>query len=314
LELVLDYVYDAKRYFRHYMPHGQPRTETQLMFRLLQRAHSIEKALSLPDVKVGFGIPKMRELLGLIAQYRNKNLPLDKPEINMAMEACKSYVDFHLANGVGIMQDIPEFDPAIHLPAPSKIPSTIIKTAAEQIEAARGDYAALAMSRSSIRQFAEAPVDPRLIREAVLIAQKCPSVCNRQSAHAWLIQKPELVREVLGIQRGANGFAHQVGTVLVLSASLESFDTSRERNQAFIDGGLFAMSLMHALHYKGLGVCALNWSTNRHKDRLLRNAIPIPDSHIIIMLLAVGHYRETFSVATSPRRDTNDVLRELDTN
>lgn len=290
------------------MPNGQPLTAQQLRFRLLQRAHSFEKALSLPKVTTRFGIPKFRELLTLISNYRRQGLPMDGPEILMALNACRSYVDFHLAHAIDITREFPEFDPSIHLPPPGHGPSILNKTSDELIVSAKGDFESLALSRCSVRQFAEQPVDPCLIRDAVRIAQKCPSVCNRQTAHAWLLQNHETVQKVLRVQQGSKGFSQQIHTVIAITSSLECFDGSKERNQGFIDGGLFAMSLMHALHFKGLAVCPLNWSSGRAKDRALRQTIPIPDSHIVIMLLAVGHYPKSFPVATSPRRHLDEVL------
>jgi nitroreductase len=226
----------------------------------------------------------------------------------MALHACRSYVDFHLAHGIDISREFPELETSVHLPPPGQGISTLNKNSAELVVAAKGDYESLAMSRCSVRQFAEQPVDPSLVRDAVRIAQKCPSVCNRQTAHAWILQKKEFVQAVLRVQQGSKGFSQQVNTVIVVTSCLECFDGSKERNQGFIDGGLFAMSLMHALHYKGLAVCPLNWSSGRTKDRALRNTIPIPDSHIVVMLLAVGHYPKSFPVANSPRRNLDEVL------
>src|SRR5690606_32405056 len=141
--------------------------------------------------------------------------------------------------------------------------------------------------------------------------QKSPSVCNRQSAHAFLIENETLKQEALKIQAGNAGFGDEINKVLIITASLECFDGPKERNQGYIDGGLFAMSLMYALHYKGLATCLLNWSSGRKKDQRLRQYVPIPESHNIIMLLGIGHHKEKYNVAASPRRASEEVFSIL---
>jgi nitroreductase len=75
-----------------------------------------------------------------------------------------------------------------------------------------------------------------------------------------------------------------------------------ERNQAWIDGGMFAMSFVLALHSLGLGTCCLNWSVEQKTDIALRAEAAIPDSEVIIMLLAIGHIPPELNVAASVRQ------------
>ena len=59
-------------------------------------------------------------------------------------------------------------------------------TRAEVHAAARWDLTDFFASRYSVRQFAEEPVPLALIETAVRLAQKTPSVCNRQSGRVHL--------------------------------------------------------------------------------------------------------------------------------
>jgi hypothetical protein len=68
------------------------------------------------------------------------------------------------------------------------------------------------------------------------------------------------------------------------------------------------MSLVWALHSRGIGSCYLNWSAELEQDLKLRQVADIPDSENIITLLAVGNLPDRFLVAGSPRRDLSDVL------
>ena len=68
------------------------------------------------------------------------------------------------------------------------------------------------------------------------------------------------------------------------------------------------MSLVWALHSRGIGTCYLNWSAEREQDMKLRRVADIPDSENIITLMAVGNLPDQFSVASSPRRDLREIL------
>lgn len=94
----------------------------------------------------------------------------------------------------------------------------------------------------------------------------------------------------------------------MITARLDCFLTVEERYQHWIDGGLFAMSLIYALHSLGLGSCCLNWSVAPATDRAFKEAAGIADDQSIIMLLAVGHLPERLRVARSERRPLDEVL------
>jgi nitroreductase len=116
------------------------------------------------------------------------------------------------------------------------------------------------------------------------------------------------VRDALKIQGGAAGFADQIPTVLVISTELCNFQSEGERYQGWIDGGLFAMSVIYALHSLGLVTCCLNWSKNEKVDLEFKARFEIPGSESIIMLLSVGHPIDRFKVAESWRRPLDEVL------
>ena len=84
-----------------------------------------------------------------------------------------------------------------------------------------------------------------------------------------------------------------------------------ERNQCWIDGGLFAMSLVLGLHAQGLGTCFLNWSKSSPRDRAMRALLKLPPEEVIIVLVAVGHLPDTLEVARSARPPLDSVRRHV---
>ncbi|RCJ14711.1 nitroreductase [Nostoc sp. ATCC 43529] len=140
------------------------------------------------------------------------------------------------------------------------------------------------------------------------MAQKTPSVCNRQSSKVYVFSSDEDKRKVLSYQSGNRGFGDQASKVLIVVSDLENFTLIGERNQCWIDGGMYAMSLVYALHSLGLATCCLNWSVEHSVDKALKKSTNIKDSESIIMMIAIGHLPEELRVAQSPRKPLQEVL------
>lgn len=138
-----------------------------------------------------------------------------------------------------------------------------------------------------------------------------PSVCNRQAWRVYDLPKSELMASILSCQNGNAGFRDIIPRTLIVACDLRQFVSVGERNQGWIDGGMFAMSLLWTIHAEGLGACALNWSVEKQADEALRKLAPIPDHEIVLMMIAFGHVPESFRVAQSPRKSLGDVLIRL---
>ncbi|MFN0195026.1 MAG: nitroreductase family protein [Aestuariivirga sp.] len=173
---------------------------------------------------------------------------------------------------------------------------------------AKFDFLAFAETRHSIRQYASEPVPMPAIERAVRVAQQTPSSCNRQTCRVWVWTNPDDVRSVLALQIGNRGFGDQLGGLAIITSDLSHWQTSSERYQAWIDGGLFAMSFTYGLHAEGLGTVLLNWSVSRHQDRALRNLIGLPDSEQVITMVGFGVIPENLTVPVSQRKPVGMAL------
>lgn len=162
-------------------------------------------------------------------------------------------------------------------------------------------------SRRSVRTFAPRPVDVAAVAEAVMDAGRTPSVCNRQPWRAHLYEAGR-AQEVLQLHNGSAAFAKSVPSILVVTARTGMFSGTGERNQRWVDGGMFAMTLVWALHARGLATCFLNWSRDNDSTRKLREVSEIPADEDVIVIIAVGHPAPSHRVARSPRRDIADLL------
>lgn len=167
------------------------------------------------------------------------------------------------------------------------------------------------LGRHSIREFSNRIVEDCVLKRAIHMAMKAPSVCNRQAWHIYDIDKPELIKAALSLQNGNRGFGHKVSRLLIISSDLKAFVSYKERYQHWIDGGIFSMSLIFTLHSLGIGSCCLNWSQDATTDLKLRKALPIKSEHTVMMMLAIGYPKEMNKVCQSPRRPVEEIYTKL---
>ena len=93
-------------------------------------------------------------------------------------------------------------------------------------------------------------------------------------------------------------------------AAISSFYDPFERNQLYVEGGIFACALVEALHYYGIASCILQNGERRNMQKQLRKVCSnIPQSEKIIMFIAIGYYKEEITYAVSNRKDVDEVLK-----
>ncbi|UDF14707.1 nitroreductase family protein [Antiquaquibacter oligotrophicus] len=245
--------------------------------------HRIEKGLALRDPRRPFGVA-VRNRLELLLQNEGSESEYGK-NAESALQALEEW------NERG------QIDASV---SPKYV--TLPASSISQDELTR-----FFKSRKSIRTYISTPVPEDQVRQAVELAQHTPSVCNRQP---WRVHvyHGEYAQKVLGLHNGSAAFAKNVPSVAVITVDAPLFGGSGERNQRWIDGGLFAMSFVWALHGLGISTCMLNWSRSNDDSDRLRVTAGIPESEDVITLLAFGFANPEARVARSPIRPTTAVF------
>ena len=289
--LAAEQALEAERFLKYSIPPATPGRLARIKGMQLDASatrlyHRVEKGFSLPAPKRPFGakaVPGLTKVLG-------RKVPQDAlyvTESKMVLDALEAW------NERG------ERHEAV-APRGDSLPTNPLdaETTAQFIT-----------SRHSIRDFDQRKVSHELITEAVRVAMYAPSVCNRQGWRAHWFDAPEDLARILPLHSGSAGFADNIPGVFVLTYDIRAFEGTNERNQGWIDGGLFSMNLMLALHGLGLGSVPLNWSRSNAASDKLRETAGIPDHENILMLLAAGHPAEGYRVARSARRPIEQILR-----
>lgn len=303
---------DQKRFLQH---GGMLRMHQKgpLQAAIIKSYHRMEKALALSAPRPGFGQELALQLLQEVSLYLHQ-FGADLTTLR-AVETFEEYLRFNrkyqlemtdLAVQVSnLRQQHAGFSDVAGGGGTIQIHRDVIHAAAKR------DMQAFFDSRYSIRQFDAEPVPVEQIEAAVRMAQKTPSVCNREAGRVFVVCERSKIDRLMRYQNGNRGFGDQADKLLVVAARYDCFLTPGERYQMWIDGGLFAMSLIYALHSLGIGSCCLNWSVDPDTDTAFKREAGIDDDQAIVMLIAVGNIPQQLLVANSARRPLEQVLTYL---
>ncbi len=304
-----EYCFDCIQYIKYNYDGLQPTSREALRGKILRQAHVLEKGMSLPSPRAQFGVKKAMDLATFISEYVSKYSEEDSVITN-SLGVLSSYLEFHRERGF-VPEDVQcEYD-NLSKDFSSLIPSCGIKHTSKHdlLSETHAEFPIFFQSRHSLRQFSCEPVLRSEIEAAVALAMHSPSACNRQSSHVYFYEDASKNRSIGSYIAGNTGFEDEPSCYLVITSSMASFHDAFERNQTYVDAGIFAMGLALALHYYGIGSCVLQNGERQSKNRELREICSeIPDDERIVLFIAAGHYRDTVSYAVSKRLDLGEVL------
>lgn len=295
------YKYDMKRYLKYSGPFSTTISSTNLISNIIREYHVIEKGLTMPETRLGFGKDIIMALSNDCIKYINK-YGQDEEQLHHAIGVVMEYEQLHREKGFELNEEIKH--------AIWNLKHTVNNdTVCTQKSFDKGDYfqysessfQLFSASRSSVRNFSSENIPYERIIEALEIARTTPSACNRQCWRTYLFTEKDKIANILDVQGGNRGFGHLGNKLIVISAEIGVFYGKDERNEAFIDGGMYAMNLLYALHYKQIAACILNCSNNIEKDKRLRDLCEIKDSEVFIAMIVCGIPPDKFKVANSKR-------------
>jgi len=281
---------------------------SKFQYAILRETHIIEKALSLRDIKRGFGREKIMRLLSDISSYVDLYIDVDREFLEYPLNSIASYIRFMDSIGVEISDIRVMFQKILDRSSISideaHHPVEVL-SGKELLSDSGGSFKSLLQSRHSIRYFESEQPDNRLIEEALDIAKYTPSACNRQGWHTH-IYYGEKVEQLLKWQGGSRGFEKEPKCAIVVTSDIKAF-FHYEVHQPYIDGGLYAMNLINALHSLGLGTIPLSTGFKRRKIKELHSRFDIPQNEAPILIIAVGIVPERVKVATSKRKSISQT-------
>lgn len=300
---------DYKQYKKWNYNNPSLHTRSAQEAKILRQTHIIEKGMSLSSPRKGFGQEKITGLLRMLDEYLHQGFPTDDIVFQNAICVLAEYIQLQKELNYE-NPDLSKKVEALKVYVKGSFQAGIVHTNLEKLNADKdGVFPTFFESRHSIRQFSNEPVDIRKIEAAVELAQKAPSACNRQACKVYCYKSSEINKKLGELILGNNGFDAEVQNYLVITADISAFHDSFERNQLYIEAGIFLMSLIQALHYYGIASCALQNGEFIKKNKEFKKVCGnIPENEKITIFIAIGNYKKEFSYAVSRRKKLESVL------
>lgn len=267
--------------------------------------HTIEKGLAYSEFRPGFGKSNLEKLLRQMETYATV-YGTEAFFYRTALSCLYAYLKKNKEYGY---EDHALEARISRLPGSPNECGGVIEVrplSAEERDAM--DYAAFVKSRHSIRHFSKEPVDLEKTVNAVRLAQYTPSACNRQGWKSRIIIDKSVLSQLLSNQNGNRGFGDEIDQMIVVTGDLRYFNQERELHQVFIDGGMYAQSIIQALHNEGLAMIPLSASLWEAQDKSVRKLLNIDDAEMLIMFIGVGNYPDWCMTTRSERKPADITI------
>jgi len=271
---------------------------------LIMKAHAIEKGMSMHNVRIGFGEAKVHHILDEIKNYLkqyNNNTFIKKIEAIL-----KAYFKFNEDNGHYNEELKDKFIKTFGTNYSIYNGGTYSINKKDVLNSIKNNFDSFLKSRYAIRDFDTTKVNLSDIYKAIEMAKKTPSACNRQPWGVYIYENNNK-NDILNWQ-GNKGFTENIQIAIVVTSSLESYFIN-EIHQAYIDGGLYAMTLIYCLHSLGLGTIPLTLGMMSSKNKILYKKFCISKGEVPILMIGVGNLKETYKVAVSERKEIDEYIR-----
>jgi nitroreductase len=269
--------------------------------------HGLEKGFLHNELRYRFAEHRVKRM---IRNLEKINYDSSKSsQVSISLKVLSDYFKLHLDNNVNI-EDF--FSEKIY----TRIQENLIEeeeiykvvSKSEYYKNVNGNFLDFSGSRKSIRSFSKELIEIDVIKSVVDIAKTAPSVCNRQPAKVHFIQNKKVIDEILDIQGGLTGFRENINQIIVLTSDRNYFFSVGERNQLYIDGGIFLMNLLYSLHYHKIASCCANWGKEYQDDLKAEKILGLKPSEKIICVIALGYVEDTIKYTLSKRRTVDEIL------
>lgn len=282
----------------------------QLSARIMYNVHAIEKGMSHEEnFRPGFGKKALSALNDSLVIYEGKKYKKDQYPYMQGRAIIYKYIKMHeaLNENLDFLKNLISAEFLVEEDIQTFVGTKVI-CKSDKIGNKNKNFFELSQNRYSIREFSGEKIDKHKVLSAIKMAEKTPSVCNRQGWKIYLVCDKRKIEKLLELQRGFKGYGNLPEIVLAIGVSNATFLSPVERNEAFIDGGLFSMSVLYGLEYEGVAAVPLNAMMNSKDENDIRMLIELPDAVQIVMFIAIGDMKTTTVVPVSSRRSAEEFV------
>jgi len=306
LNLMSCFGYDFKYFYRVSNIKRLRKTKDQKLGSIIGSYHIIEKGLSMPKRRLGFGIPAVSNLIDECNDYY-KEFGNDNSQFAHAVQVVYEYEELHRCNHFKLPQELTNKIKNLHSLVALEPSHQKSLSKEDFFLSTNASFDIFSSSRHSTRHF-DGPADKSSVLKAIDLAQNAPSSCNKQPTMIHYVTNSDTVKEILIEQRGNRGFGQDIGSLIVLTTNMSCYSQVGERRSGFVDLGIYTMNLLYALHFYKIGAIPLIWLSDKKRDTWLMSKLGGANNEIPVLIIGLGNVSETPSLVNSPRKDLKEVL------
>lgn len=305
------YMYDLNHYYEYSMS-KENISKQKLISKIILDTHVIEKGLTMPDTRLGFGYERLivliKNIIGYIKRYNCNEF-----QLLHGISVVDEYFNFHKEKEFDVSKQVVDnYNNLLKVIDEKSIEFTSRKqiniSKEEYFSNAKSSFFEFSESRSSIRNYSESKIDIDRVLMSLDLCRNTPSACNRQAVRVHLYTNRDKIQDILKLQGGNRGFGHLSSFLIIVTYEPSVYFEESERSSGFVDGGMYAMNILYALHANLFAACILNTAHNPNKDKIVREETNIPKSECFVAMIAGGIPPEEFKIAKSLRYPLKDIL------
>lgn len=313
----IQFLKNAVRYANYYwnLLHDSKFLNERYLGEILRNTHSLEKGLSLENIRNGFGLAKVQETYSIILHYKNNGGDMSVEPLTMFIAALKAYLTYHKSVNFSnestnkIAKIYKELSSFVLIQNESyggtlKINRTNFNKAEQDI------IARLFNSRHSMREFCNLPVDEDKLKTAIKLAMRCPSACNRQCYRLHIVNK-ESFPLLDNWFDGIGGFANELDKMLFVTGKISVYRTE-ELHQWIVTGSIFASYLTLSLEVNNIGCCFVQRPVLPDSTwNKIAKTIGASEDEQLICCLGIGTLKGEYTVPVSHRLDYDKIVSQI---
>lgn len=280
------------------------RDEEYLSNRLLVLGHTVEKGITMPNRRLGFGIGSVRLLITLCNEYIIK-YGKQSPQLMIAISALREYLQIHIDARYELYNDIvvgiQKLLSGINM---EEIDCTTLTK--EIFFSPCSDFETFANQRHTCRYYSSVEISNEIIMKVIELANTAPSACNRQSVRVICLSG-DVKDNVLALQNGNRGFGQSINKLLLVTFRQPSWEYDIQ-SAGYFDAGIYTMNLLYALHYYKICACTLNCHLKPKNLEKIRNLLEIPSCEVPTAFIGIGYPTDKIMIAKSERIPANKII------
>ena len=288
--LLQAFIRDYFRYRETSLGHNEPFRRDKMNARMMLVGHAIEKGMSFESKKKNWGREKVLSLSKYLNDYLQE-YPVSKEVINCLNIISAYRLDNDSCKSSEVTGSIDSLLEQYHEYIQKDYAGVkdVTKPDSFDIDTILSFY----KSRASVRSFSEEPLTQIEIEKAMEVARTTPTACNRQTSRVYAITNSTKIDEILNMQLGGQGWADKAPNMFIITGCMSCFGGIAERQQVYIDGGLFAMNFVMGLHLYGIASCFKMFVRDYKLQDKLCKLCGIPRNEVPIVIVMAGHYKNT---------------------